>query len=362
MTSKFSRRDFLKTSGLTLGSAALGFTFPPIDEFSDGVFIRITSNGIDEKGIPVYGKPTDQSDITRMVFRDQILNVYEEVNSGTPGYNPIWYRVWGGFVHRARTQKVQYIYNPIEQSIRKNGQLAEVTIPFTQAFRLVIKDWVRVNRLYYSSVHWVKGVDEGPDGQPWYRILDELSDITYNVPASHLRLISDSEIEPISPNVPFEKKRIEVSLSGQRVTCFEYDKPVFTTMISSGRINSTPGPNGIPTTTPSGVFSIFTKMPSKHMGSGNLAQASDIEAYQLPGVPWTTFIHFEGRNFQGHAFHGTYWHDNFGVPMSSGCINMRSDEAKWLFRWCPPASPASAFDPLTLDKKGSGMPVGVILA
>jgi lipoprotein-anchoring transpeptidase ErfK/SrfK len=187
-------------------------------------------------------------------------------------------------------------------------------------------------------------------------VLDELLDITYAVPSSHLRLIADEEIAPISPDVPFEAKRIEVSLAGQRVTCYEYDKSVFTTQISSGRVNNTPGPNGIPTTTPSGIFRINVKMPSKHMGSGDLAQAADIGAYQLPGVPWTTFIQFQGRAFQGHAFHGTYWHDNFGVPMSSGCLNMRTEEARWLFRWCLPAAPASEIDPLTLDKKGYGTP------
>jgi lipoprotein-anchoring transpeptidase ErfK/SrfK len=294
-----------------------------------------------------------------MVFRDQLLNVYEEVNSGTPGYNPIWYRVWGGFVHRARMQKVQYIYNSVASEIRKNGQLAEVTVPFTQALRPVGKSWQPLNRLYYSSVHWVKAVENGPDGLPWYTVLDELLDITYSVPASHLRLIPDEEIAPISPEVPFEKKRIEVSLSGQRVTCFENDQSVFTTLVSSGRINNNPGPNGIPTTTPSGKFRINVKMPSKHMGSGDLASAADIGAYQLPGVPWTTFIQFQDRPFQGHAFHGTYWHDNFGVPMSSGCLNMRTEEAKWLFRWCLPAAPANEIDPLTLDKKGYGTP-GII--
>ncbi|HSA99726.1 MAG TPA: L,D-transpeptidase [Anaerolineales bacterium] len=38
----------------------------------------------------------------------------------------------------------------------------------------------------------------------------------------------------------------------------------------------------------------------------------------------------------GYAFYGTYWHDNFGTPMSRGCVNMRIDEAKWLFRWVRP--------------------------
>lgn len=354
MSSKISRRDFLKITGTATLSFGLAPLLPPLDEFSNGVLIRITSNGLEDKGIPVYTKPTDQSAIVRSVFQDDILNVYEEVDSGTPGYNPVWYRVWGGFVHRARTQKVQYVYNAVESSIREKGQLAEITVPFSQALRLVGKDWQPLNRLYFNSTHWVKGIDIGPDGQPWYRVLDELLDITYSVPARHLRLIPDEEFAPITPEIPWEKKRIEVSLAAQRVTCFENDQPVFTTLISSGRLNSTPGPNGIPTRTPAGKFYISVKMPSKHMGSGDLAQAADVGAYQLPGVPWTSFIQFENRPFQGHAFHGTYWHDNFGVPMSSGCLNMRTAEAKWLFRWCLPLAPADQINPASLDKRGYG--------
>ncbi len=38
----------------------------------------------------------------------------------------------------------------------------------------------------------------------------------------------------------------------------------------------------------------------------------------------------------GYAFHGTYWHDNLGTPMSRGCVNMRIEDAKWLFRWVRP--------------------------
>ena len=55
-------------------------------------------------------------------------------------------------------------------------------------------------------------------------------------------------------------------------------------------------------------------------------------SYTLPGVPWTSFFIFE----TGVAFHGTFWHNNFGIPMSHGCINMRNEDAKWLFRWVTP--------------------------
>ncbi|NIV94533.1 L,D-transpeptidase family protein, partial [candidate division KSB1 bacterium] len=40
----------------------------------------------------------------------------------------------------------------------------------------------------------------------------------------------------------------------------------------------------------------------------------------------------------GVALHGTYWHNNFGWPMSRGCVNLRTEDAKWLFRWTVPKS------------------------
>jgi len=351
MSQKISRRDFLKLSGAALSGLALAPYLPPVELFSDGNLIRVTSNGVKDLGIPVYSQPTDQSRIVSSVFRDQVLNVYEEVNSGTPGYNPIWYRVWGGYVHRARMQKVQNILNPIAQSIREEGQLAEVTVPYTDSLRLVGKDWRSTYRLCYSTIHWVKGIETGPDGKPWYSLHDELTNTTYAVPAIHLRLIPDEEIAPISPEVPFEKKRIEVSLSRQMMTCYEGDKVVLDTAISSGLDIGLPKANGVSTSTPVGKFDIQVKMPSRHMGDGNLAFA---DSYDLPGVPWTSFIKFHDRPYQGHAFHGTYWHDDFGTPLSHGCINMRTEEAKWFFRWSWPFAGAEQISPLTLDVRRLG--------
>jgi lipoprotein-anchoring transpeptidase ErfK/SrfK len=65
------------------------------------------------------------------------------------------------------------------------------------------------------------------------------------------------------------------------------------------------------------------------MGNGRLTDSLD--AYELPGVPWVLFFYQTGI-----AFHGTYWHTDFGRPRSHGCINMRCEEAKWLFRWTLP--------------------------
>ena len=65
---------------------------------------------------------------------------------------------------------------------------------------------------------------------------------------------------------------------------------------------------------------------------GNVQSSGTPGGYSLPGVPWTCFFVPE----TGVAFHGAYWHNNFGAQMSHGCVNMRPADAKWLFRWSTP--------------------------
>jgi lipoprotein-anchoring transpeptidase ErfK/SrfK len=67
------------------------------------------------------------------------------------------------------------------------------------------------------------------------------------------------------------------------------------------------------------------------MAAGNLATG-----YDLPGVPWVSYITQEGI-----SFHGTYWHNDYGVPRSHGCINMTPQSAKWLYRWTHPLVPTN---------------------
>ncbi len=339
-----SRRDFLKLGALGLGSLAFSPFEAQLGSFDDRMLVRVAG-----RSVSVYSKPHDKSRIVETWGRDDLLTVYEEVIAETPTYNPVWYRVWGGFVHRARLQKVQVLYNPTQTTFEEGKRyLAEVTVPYSQPMRYSkFYGWEPIYPLYYESVHWVDGIGEGPDGKPWYRIFDELVSVPYYVPPSHLRMIPPEEITPISPEVDFLDKRIEVDLATQKLTAYEYEKVVLQTTISSGLIyggNS----NGIGTKTPSGTFHIQEKMPSKHMGDGSLA--SDIEAYELPGVPWTCFF-----TEAGHAFHGTYWHENYGVPMSHGCINMRTEEAKWLFRWARPIH-----DGPQLYRRGYGTTVEIL--
>lgn len=348
---KISRRDFLKVGGTALASLMLAprpvtfslisrqnFYYPDPFRYQpdrdQGILGRIASIF----GVDLRLKANDSSEIVGKRFRDQVVNIYEELEppGGPEYYNWTWYRVWGGYLHSAHIQKVRIQLNEPASSISENGTLAEVTVPYSTAVQFNdSRGWSfwRGSRLYYESIHWLTGIREGPDGEPWYQITSELSKgEKYYVPARHLRLLREEEYAPISPEVPLQHKRIVVSLSEQRLRLFEYEKELLNTRISSGV--PTLVPNGsLPTATPTGTFRIYAKQPSKHMGS--VAGGAEIETndgFSLPGVPWTSFFKSPG----GYALHGTYWHNNFGLQMSHGCINMRNEDAKFVFRWSSP--------------------------
>ncbi len=181
----------------------------------------------------------------------------------------------------------------------------------------------------------------GYDG-PWYRIWDHVASFPYFVQAIHLRPIPTDAYTAISPDVPPEAKRIDVDLTRQTLAAYENDNVVFKTTISSGIPSSK-------TNTHVGKFNIMEKLPSELMGEARFSQTVD-GYYQLPGVPWTCYFTEDGQ-----AFHGTYWHDNFGTPMSHGCVNMRTSEALWLFRWATPAHTAGAY----VNNRGRGTAVDV---
>jgi hypothetical protein len=347
MSKPFSRRDFLKLSGLSLGSMAFTRFTPNLltlnsVNFDDADIVRVGT-----QDVAVYSKPTDENETPlASLHRDQLVHIYEEVKSDDPKFvvNPIWYRVWGGYAWRAHLQPVKNLLNvPLTTIPEGTRLLAEVTVPFVSEIRRFTKTYGWSDplgwRIYYQSTHWINELIQGPDGQPWYGIFDHIASFEYYVPAFYLRLISPDEYTAISPNVPWDQKRIDVNLTTQTLTAYEYNRSVFQTNVSSG---------AAPNETPTGTFSIIEKLPSEHMGQANVY--AEVEDYILAGVPWTCYF-----TQWGHAFHGTYWHDNFGTPMSHGCVNMRTEDAKWLFRWATPVHTADAYD----NKTGRGTPVNV---
>jgi hypothetical protein len=331
MSIKLSRRDFLKFAGLGYLNLAFSPRISGTEDQESGITVRISTTSVS-----VFSEPSDKSKILYQLPRDSLVNVYYEITSENgPEWNPVWYRVWGGWIHSAYALKVNTILNPIIEKFPEKGQVAEVTVPYIQTFRYTqLQGWQPVYRLYTGSVHWIMGLDVGPDGEPWYRLKDELLKIEYFAPAPQLRPIPPEELSPLSPDVHPYKKWIEIILAHQTLIAYEENTEVLRSLVTSGRPDPYHLPGEPSTETPKGEFHIQNKMPSKHMGDGNVT--SDPEAYELPGVPWVSFF----EPITGVALHGTFWHNHFGIPGSHGCVNLPNDVAKFLYRWTTPVAPA----------------------
>ncbi|MDW8405177.1 L,D-transpeptidase [Chloroflexus sp.] len=110
-------------------------------------------------------------------------------------------------------------------------------------------------------------------------------------------------------------RRIEVDLARQQLFAYEDQLLVFTAPVATGR-------DGF--NTPRGDFAIYYRLPEQTM-TGCLGG----ECWYVPNIPWVQYV------VGGVALHGTYWHNahGSGVRMSHGCINLRIDDAQWLYEW-----------------------------
>ncbi|WP_376788921.1 L,D-transpeptidase [Thermoflexus sp.] len=117
------------------------------------------------------------------------------------------------------------------------------------------------------------------------------------------------------PGRPFPSRWILVDLSDQELTAYEGETPILRTKVSTGRPR---------TPTVVGTFRIYLKVRAQTMtGPG----------YWLPNVPYVMYF------YQGYALHGTYWHNNFGQPMSHGCVNLPTPVAEQLYQWADLGTP-----------------------
>jgi hypothetical protein len=126
---------------------------------------------------------------------------------------------------------------------------------------------------------------------------------------------------PAPPEVEPGGRWLDVDLEAQVLVAYEGERPVYATLISSGK----PGSD-----TPEGLFRIGVKYAEADM-TGTGARRGD--RYRVATVPWTMF--FEGD----YALHTAYWHDRFGEPMSHGCINLAPKDARVLYAWAGPEVP-----------------------
>ncbi len=126
---------------------------------------------------------------------------------------------------------------------------------------------------------------------------------------------------------------LDVDLAEQVLVAYEGQRPVFTTLVSTGTANPTP----------EGSYRIWIKFSEADMQG----DAGD-HRYSVSSVPWTMYF------YKDFALHAAYWHDNFGDPRSNGCVNLSPQDARRLYQWSSPEVPTGwSMSYATPDAPGS---------
>jgi hypothetical protein len=261
--------------------------------------------------------------------RDESFIITGEVRApGLNAHNDLWYETSDGYVFSGWVQPMlRHPPQPTHHYIGEWGVWGEVCQPYTSARVAPHPSAAQKYRYYYGTTYRITGVQRDDEGNDWYAVFDELPPTaSYWVPARDMRCFPRDEMAPISPFVG--DKRIEVDLSKQLVTCFENGQIAMSTGCASGAAFKMGDGTIANFGTPRGEYNVLLKQASRHM-VGEDENSPDY--FDLPGVPWDTFFDLQGR-----AIHGTYWHNDYGVPRSHGCVNVSIDAARWIYRWTHP--------------------------
>jgi len=308
--------------------------------------------------VEVMQRPDAESQVTGVLYEDAVVAWLREV-VGKSRYrtNQRWVETPDGYIWSPYLQPVQNQPNQPSESLPASslgpGMWVEVSVPYVDLAldnppprSPGLIDRLQLGlppRLYYSQILWVDQTATDSGGQILYRINEKYGtygDILWG-PGEAFRPITADEISPISPDVA-EEKRVMVNVTHQTMSCYEGKDEVLFTRISSGAKWDAWGNPVDVWATPIGNFPIWRKLVSLHMSGGTTGGGWD-----LPGIGWTSL--FVGT---GVAIHSTFWHNNFGEPMSRGCVNARPEDAKWVFRWTLPSVPLDPGD-VTVSLPGS---------
>lgn len=337
MTNSINRRDFFKYSlagfGLVAVKPKLNW-LQPVQELAQEERLGRVCVGM----VNLRARPSADAVSVGKLYQDQLVQWNRDIIGELPAglMNRNWVETPNGYIFAGSVQPVKNFPNqPITElpaNETEKGMWFEVTVPYVD---LILDNppsrgnWleaVQLPRLYYSQVLWVDDMRTTADGQVQYRVNEKYGnpgDIFWAA-AEAFRPMTPDEISPISPDVV--DKRIEVSVGQQTLSCYEGNREVYFCRVSTGAKYDADGTLVDNWATPPGPHPIWRKLLSIHMAGGQTGAGWD-----TPGIGWTSL--FSG---DGVAIHSTFWHNNYGMPVSHGCVNARPDDAKWIFRWTTP--------------------------
>jgi lipoprotein-anchoring transpeptidase ErfK/SrfK len=342
------RRDFFKLSGAAAAGLAIGqvaaVSAKPIDPPRPTPLPASNEEFVPARvlaaAVPVYSNlDPNTRKLIRSVPRDKSLEVSGEYEGPGPERNRTWYKTRDGFAYSAWLQKMEPYRTPrIYTNLSEWGIWIETIVANAPAYAEP-SDKARLNYIYhYGTVFHATAAHVDALGRVWYNTFDEYASKEDNivptnhwVPAVLMRKIEKDTWQAINPRAA--DKRIEVNLARQTVTCYEGAQPVMSARCATGASFKISEEEVADYSTPRGEFKAILKMPTRHMRAPENERDTDAW-FDLPGVPWSTFFTYDGI-----AIHGTYWHNDYGLPRSHGCVNVPISVAKWIYFWTEPEAP-----------------------
>jgi lipoprotein-anchoring transpeptidase ErfK/SrfK len=362
-----SRREFLKLAAFGLGSLSVGLPSvgaPTLRPWSDLQALpdfplaerlgRVAVGMVDLKM-----RPDPESPTLGVLYEDAVIAWLREAAGARP--NPIfnsqrWVETPKGYIYSPYLQPVYNHPNqPVDTlptSTRGPGMWVEVTVPYAEA--ALDKDepssnsWAEVKieqglplRVYYGQTFWVDQIRADSQGKALYRINPNYYggvDMLWAA-AEAFRPITTDDLRPIHPDAV--DKRIVVDVTHQTLSCFEGQSEVYFCQVSTGAKYDMYGNPVDEWATPLGHHIVERKYISLQMSGGTTGAG-----YDLPGIAWTNVFAIGGV-----AIHATFWHHNYGTPVSHGCVNCTPEDALWIFRW---TVPEVVYDPGMVDVTVTG--------
>jgi hypothetical protein len=341
-----SRREFLKLGALSFGGIALhplARRYLTLRDFPEAERL----GRVGWYSVELKLRPDHDSETVGVLYEDAVVPWLRERTGSRPFRNNQRYvETPQGYIWSGDLIPVQNIRNEPQTALPQSGQepgmWVEVTVPWVETvmdnppprsnfFQHRVENDLPI-RLYFSQILWVDKIRVDENGEIWYRVNERYGnpgDMLW-APGEAFRPITPEELVPISPDIEDKHIVVKVRWGEQMLSCYEGNSEVYFCRVSTGKSEGATPLSAFA----SPGFPIWRKLHSLHMSGG-----TNEEGWDLPGIGWTSLFHGEGV-----AIHSTYWHNNFGEPMSHGCVNASPEDAKWIFRWTLPHVPFETGD------------------
>lgn len=274
-----------------------------------------------ESGVPTLASLMGDQDslLMRRMERGFYVSLDREMTKGTREY---WRTQSNGFIP---SQGLTLVHGSDFHGVALQEQSIALPIAFVMS---------KESLTYKPGPHGQLQRSGQPDYHFMFPVVSE-SDVhgthyLLDAEGTHYRAKDVRRIEPREkpPEVADDEKWLDVDLSAQTLIAYVGSRPVYATLVSTGRVRDVLDPQKN-FETPSGEFRVLSKHRTATM-DGDLAIDGP---YSIEDVPYVMYFQL------AYALHSAFWHDSFGRPHSHGCVNLAPRDAKWLFEFVEPPLP-----------------------